>query len=83
MNRTNLAIKEEYVVETENEVDSQNLEIREIKKDVEPSKDAIKVKKRHSVFNMQKNYRYCSRSNWSDFTCSNYISSLDYKTMYA
>ena len=44
MNRTNLAIKEEYVVETENEVDSQNLEIREIKKDVEPSKDAIKVK---------------------------------------
>lgn len=44
MNRTNLAIKEEYVVETENELDSQNLEIREIKKDVEPSKDAIKVK---------------------------------------
>lgn len=44
MNRTNLAIKEEYVVETENEVDSQNLEIREIKKDVEPSQDAIKVK---------------------------------------
>ena len=44
MNRTNLAIKEEYVVETENEVDSQNLEIREIKKDIEPSKDAIKVK---------------------------------------
>ena len=44
MNRTNLAIKEEYVVETENEVDSQNLKIREIKKDVEPSKDAIKVK---------------------------------------
>ena len=43
MNRTNLAIKEEYVVETENEVDSQNLEIREIKKDVEPSQDAIKV----------------------------------------
>ena len=44
MNRTNLAIKEEYVVETENEVDSQNVEIREIKKDIEPSKDAIKVK---------------------------------------
>ena len=44
MNRTNLAIKEEYAVETEKEEDSQNLEIREIKKDVEPSKDAIKVK---------------------------------------
>ena len=44
MNRTNLAIKEEYVVETENEVDSQELGIEEIKKDIEPSKDAIKVK---------------------------------------
>ena len=44
MNRTNLAIKEEYVVETENEVDSQELGIKEIKKDIEPSKDAIKVK---------------------------------------
>ena len=44
MNRTNLAIKEEYVVETENEVDSQELGIEEIKKDIESSKDAIKVK---------------------------------------
>ena len=33
MNRTNLAIKEEYVVETETEVDSQKLGIEEIKKE--------------------------------------------------
>ena len=32
------------MVETENEVDSQELGIKEIKKDIEPSKDAIKVK---------------------------------------
>ncbi len=44
MNRTNLAIKEEYVVETETDIDSQELGIEEIKKDIEPSKDAIKVK---------------------------------------
>ena len=44
MNRTNLAIKEEYVVETETDIDSQELGIEEIKKDIESSKDAIKVK---------------------------------------
>lgn len=49
MNRTNLAIKEEYVVETETDIDSQELEVEELKKEEQKESNYAKINENKKV----------------------------------